>query len=88
MSNTPHQLPEEFAEYVSLIRHLRERDGHFHRISAAYEALNQKIHRAETDIEPCDEFHMADMSKRRMVLKDEIYGMLTAAEPIPEDFGQ
>ena len=48
--------------------------------------MNRKIHRAETDIEPADDFHVADMRKMRMQLKDEIYGMLVTAteqvEPI------
>ena len=39
MSNTPHQLAEEFPEYVGKIRHLREADGHFRRLAEAYDAV-------------------------------------------------
>ncbi|MBB3974930.1 hypothetical protein GGQ64_000106 [Rhizobium azooxidifex] len=84
MSNTPHQLAEEFPEHVGTIRHLREVDGHFHRITDAYDAVNRAIHRAETDIEPADDFRMADMRKERMRLKDEIYGTLTRFEAADE----
>lgn len=84
MSNTPHQLAEEFPEYVAKIRHLRAVDGHFHRISEEYQAVNLAIHRAETNIEPVDDFRMADMRKERMRLKDEIYGMLTKPESVEE----
>ena len=84
MPNTPHQLAEEFPEHVAKIRHLREVDGHFHRISEEYQAVNLAIHRAETNIEPADDFHMADMRKERMRLKDEIYGMLTRPETADE----
>lgn len=84
MSNTPHQLAEEFPEFVAQIRHLREVDGHFHRISEEYQAVNLSIHRAETNIEPADDFHMADMRKERMRLKDEIYAMLTRLEAAEE----
>ncbi|MFD1326650.1 YdcH family protein [Mycoplana ramosa] len=80
MPNTPHQLAEEFPDYVGKIRHLRETDGHFRRITDEYEVVNRGIHRAETNIEPADDFHMADMRKERMRLKDEIYGMLTRLE--------
>lgn len=84
MPNTPHQLAEEFPEHVAKMRRLREVDGHFHRISEEYQAVNLAIHRAETDIEPVDDFHMADMRKQRMRLKDEIYGMLTRPEKVDE----
>ncbi|MGB3875686.1 MAG: DUF465 domain-containing protein [Shinella zoogloeoides] len=84
MPNTPHQLAEEFPEHVAAIRHLRETDGHFHRICEEYQAVNLAIHRAETDIEPVDDFHMADMRKVRMRLKDEIYGMLIRPEKVED----
>lgn len=82
MSNTPHELHEEFPEFAAKIHHLREVDGHFYRISNEYHEINRKIHRAETDIEPLDDFHVAEMRKRRMQLKDEIYGLLVAHEQI------
>lgn len=87
MANTPHELAEEFPEFVNQIHHLREIDGHFYRISNEYHEVNRAIHRAETDIEPADDFHIADLRKKRMQLKDEIYGMLVShekVEPFPE----
>lgn len=84
MANTPHELAEEFPEYVAKIRHLREIDGHFHRISEEYHKVNRAIHRAETNIEPVDDFRMADLRKQRMQLKDEIYGMLSRPETVEE----
>lgn len=82
MSNTPHELHEEFPEYAAKIRHLREIDGHFYRISNEYHDVNRAIHRAETDIEPADDFHVAEMRKKRMQLKDEIYAMLVGHEQV------
>lgn len=82
MSNTPHELHEEFPEFASKIRHLRETDGHFYRISNTYHEINRAIHRAETDVEPTDDFHVADMRKQRMQLKDEIYAMLVGLEQV------
>jgi hypothetical protein len=84
MSNTPHHLAEEFPDHSVQMRHLRETDGHFHRLAVEYEEVNHRIHRAETNIEPCDDFHMADLRKRRLALKDEIHGMLMRAEPLAE----
>ena len=82
MSNTPHELHDEFPEYAAKIRHFRETDGHFYRISNEYHEMNRAIHRAETDVEPADDFHMADMRKKRMQLKDEIYAMLVGYEKV------
>ena len=85
MSNTPHELAEEFPQHVSLMRHLRETDGHFLRISNAYHDVNRVIHRAETDIEPMDDSHVTDLRKRRMRLKDEIFEWLKRHESLPGD---
>jgi len=84
MSNTPHHLAEEFPEHLVQMRHLRTIDGHFHRIAAEYEDVNHRIHLAEAGIEPCDDVAMSTMRKRRLALKDEIYGMLMRAEPQTE----
>lgn len=78
MSNTPHELAEEFPEHVEKIHDLKMSDRHFSRLSSEYHDVNRSIHRAETNIEPTDDVHMEDMRKKRMRLKDEIYGMLSA----------
>lgn len=87
MTHVPHELAEEFPEMENQIHHLRETDGHFHRISNEYHTLNREIHRAETDIEPCDDVRMEEMRKRRVALKDEIYAMLTRPEPVVDESG-
>ncbi|MAZ15327.1 YdcH family protein [Oricola sp.] len=85
MSHVPHELAEEFPELVAEIHHLRETDGHFHRITNEYHEVNRAIHRAETDVEPSDDFRLEEMRKQRLALKDEIYGMLVKPEPVAED---
>lgn len=35
-----------------------------------YHVLNRAIHRAETDIEPHDDFHVTEMRRRRMQLRN------------------
>ncbi len=85
MSHVPHELAEEFPEYAAAIHRLRETDGHFHRIANEYHELNRAVHRAETDIEPTDDFHLEDMRKQRLRLKDEIFGMLLRPEPVADD---
>ena len=77
MAHTPHELAEEFPEYVEKIHELKMSHAHFAKLFDEYHEINRAIHRAETDIEPTDDFHMEDMRKTRLRLKDEIYGMLT-----------
>ena len=76
MSNTPHELAEEFPEHVAKMHELKQSDGHFAKLFDAYHDVNRAIHRAETDVEPTDDFNMESMRKERLKLKDEIYGML------------
>jgi uncharacterized protein YdcH (DUF465 family) len=87
MSDTPHKLTDEFPDHRAQINHLKEVDGHFARICDEYTEINQRIHLAETDIEPTDDARMTEMRKKRMRLKDEIYGMLVQAEPEAEKLG-
>lgn len=76
MSHTPHELAEEFPEHIEKMHELKQANAHFTKLADAYHELNRAIHRAETNVEPTDDFHMEDMRKQRLKLKDEIYGML------------
>lgn len=77
MSHTPHELAEEFPEHVAAMSALKQSDAHFAKLFEAYHEINRAIHRAETDVEPTSDDHMAEMRKERMSLKDEIYTMLS-----------
>lgn len=79
MTNTPHELAEDFPDKVELIHDLKARDAHFAKLVDDYHEINRQVHRAETDIEPTDDLHLTEMRKERMVLKDEIARMLAAA---------
>ncbi|PSL22084.1 YdcH family protein [Shimia abyssi] len=78
MSHTPHDLPEEFPEFVEKMSALKVSDMHFAKLSQEYEELNQKVHLAETNIKPREELSEVDLRKRRSALKDEIYAYLKA----------
>ena len=58
---------------------LKASDSHFARLFNEYHTLNRAIHRAETNIEPTDDYHMLEMRKQRLKLKDEIAGCLALA---------
>ena len=76
MSHTPHELVEEFPELADAIAQLNQSDAHFGKLTDAYHTLNRAIHRAETDVEPTSDDHMAEMRKQRLALKDNVYAYL------------
>lgn len=79
MSHTPHELAEEFPDQHDLIAGLKARDTHFANLAEQYHAINRAVHRAETDVEPTDDLHLAEMRKTRLSLKDQIAAALRAA---------
>ena len=78
MSHTPHELAEEFPEFVEKMSALKVNDAHFAKLFDDYHGLNRKVHRAETNVEPREELSEVDLRKRRAALKDEIYAYLKA----------
>ena len=76
MSHVPHELAEEFPEHTEKMHEMKSSNAHFAKLFEEYHDINRAIHRAETNVEPTDDFHMEDMRKQRLRLKDEIYGML------------
>jgi len=78
MAHTPHELAEEFPEFVDRIHTLKTSDAHFARLADEYHEINRAIHRAETKVEPVSDTEEDTLRKKRMALKDELYGMLKA----------
>jgi uncharacterized protein YdcH (DUF465 family) len=79
MSHTPHELAEEFPDKQELIAQLRASDAHFARLCDEYHEVNRAVHRAETRVEAISDDAEEALRRQRLKLKDEIYGMLTAA---------
>lgn len=76
MSNTPHELAEEFPDKVALMSELKQNDAHFARLADAYHEINRAVHRAESNVEPVEDLAETEMRKKRAALKDEIWAML------------
>lgn len=76
MSNTPHELAEEFPELAEKMSALKVSDAHFAKLAEEYHTLNRAVHRAETNVEPVEQLAEAEMRKKRAALKDEIYSYL------------
>ena len=79
MSNTPHELHEEFPQDLDKIHDLKIGNAHFAKIAEEYHVVNRKIHRIETEVEAASDFRMEDLRKERLRLKDEIAMMISKA---------
>lgn len=79
MSNTPHELAEEFPGESAKIQMLKQNNAHFAKLVADYHEVNRGVHRAETRAEPVDSSYEAELRHRRVWLKDKIWQMLQAA---------
>jgi uncharacterized protein len=77
MSHTPHELAEEFPQHSAKIHALKTSDAHFARLFEAYHDVNRAVHRAESGVEPVDDFTDQKMRKERMALKDQIATILS-----------
>lgn len=76
MSNTPHTLHEEFPADAQKISALKASDAHFAKLLADYDAVNDKVHRAETRLDLVTEAEEEVLRKTRSRLKDQIAATL------------
>ena len=76
MSNTPHDITEEFPDQRERITRLKTSNGRFARLVEEYNEVNRAVHRIETRIEPAPEEVEDELKRRRVQLKDEIAAML------------
>ncbi|MGR3622894.1 YdcH family protein [Pseudophaeobacter sp.] len=79
MSNTPHELADEFPDKIEAMSQLKQSDAHFSKLADEYHALNRAVHRAETNVEPIEELAEVELRKKRGALKDEIWSILAKA---------
>ncbi|RIK88715.1 MAG: hypothetical protein DCC69_01050 [Hyphomicrobiales bacterium] len=79
MSNTPHTLGEEFPGQLDAIHALKAKDEAFARLLDEYDEVNDRIHKAESRIEPVSDEAEVAFRKRRLAIKDAIAAALAAA---------
>lgn len=78
MSNTPHDLYEDFPEKAEAIHAMKAKDAHFARLVDEYHAVNRAVHRAETRLDALSSEHETELRQTRMRLKDQIWKQLAA----------
>lgn len=80
MSNTPHTLGEEFAGQMDAIHALKVKDERFARLLDEYDAINDKVHRAETRLDAISDDMETALRRQRLAVKDQISAALSAAK--------
>ncbi len=75
-----HDLHHEFPEYAESIHALKVSNKHFARLFDEYHAMTNQIEVIEGKDSPVADESLEEMKKKRLKLKDELYGMLQAAK--------
>jgi uncharacterized protein YdcH (DUF465 family) len=71
-----HSLVNEFPEYREAIHALKMKNQHFARLFDEYHQVDKEVHRIEEGIENTSDRYLEDAKKRRLFLKDELYGII------------
>lgn len=72
VSNTPHTLGEEFSGQMEQVHALKISDPIFADLLREYDAVNDEIHLAETNVTPVSQDHETTLRKQRLAIKDRI----------------
>lgn len=76
-------LAHEFPELKHPIHELKQSSPEFRRLYEEYQALDNEILRIEQEIETPSDEYTEQLKRRRALLKDRLYGLLTGR--IPEE---
>ena len=76
----PHALNREFPELADAVAALKETDLHFVHLLKQHDEVDDQITKDEMGVAPMGDTSLEDLKKRRLHLKDELYGMATAAK--------
>lgn len=77
MHNGNHALTRDFPELKERIQALRHSDNHFKHLEEKYNAVDVEIAKDESAEQPLSEDNLEDLKRQRVVLKDELYALLT-----------
>ncbi|NML84969.1 DUF465 domain-containing protein [Polaromonas sp.] len=74
-----HDLAHEFPQYLQKMRALKTSDPHFISLFSQYDADNHAIIKYEQGIGLITDEALEALKKKRLKIKDEIYGILKAS---------
>jgi uncharacterized protein len=73
MTHTPHTLADEFPDYVQKISALKQSDAHFAKLVDEYNAVNERVFRAETRLDLMTQEQEEVLRKQRALVKDHLW---------------
>lgn len=73
-----HTLINEFPDFKDRIHELKTSNHHFARLFGEYNDLDREVRRLEGEGSPKADETMEELKRKRLALKDELYGMLRA----------
>jgi hypothetical protein len=76
MANTPHTIHDEFPGEADRISALKTSDSRFAQLLEEYDAVNDKVHRAESRLDAVSEEHEEALRRQRIRIKDSIAAKL------------
>jgi uncharacterized protein YdcH (DUF465 family) len=79
MSIEKHDLVHEFPEFRERIHELKISDRHFAKLFSEYHDLDHEVRRIEEGVENTSDAYVETRKKMRLLLKDQLYGMLKQA---------
>ena len=71
-----HDLAHELPEFKDKIHELKVSDRHFAKLFDEYDELDHQIRRCEAEIEVHADDYVEGLKKKRLALKDELFGIL------------
>ncbi len=74
-----HALINEFPHFKDLIHDLKTGNAHFAKLFEEYHVVDKEVVRIEQGIEPRTDEYLEDQKKKRLLLKDQLYRLLQAA---------
>ncbi|MBS0481211.1 MAG: YdcH family protein [Proteobacteria bacterium] len=80
MSNTPHELADEFPADRAILHDLKLNNPHFATLAERYHRVNDEIHRIEAGVETPSDEYAESLKKQRLGLLDEIAAIIAKAK--------
>lgn len=82
MTHTPHELHAEFPDDGDVLHRLKMNDAYFRGRAESYHDINRQIHRIEAGVEAASDSFVDSLKKSRLVMLDEISGMIAHAKTV------
>jgi hypothetical protein len=77
MYGVRHPLVTDFPDHTSMISQMKNDDPQFARLMSEYDQTDKRIYGLERASLPAADDYVEGLKKRRVLLKDQIYSILT-----------